>query len=158
MSTTGDGILFYLVPKQKKSIIYRDFLNFFPTPMIRLSHRVSPVQLSILAAKTSHTNQRFHSGEADRVFRFREILILDSHTCDTIWGDFSAGNLQSKQSFSGWVGFFGYEFLLTILEYNSMQKGSVCAFSLVWTPSKPCHSRSRSNYNRILDDEGAGNC
>jgi len=80
--------------------------------MIILNHRVSPVQLSNLGCKNLAIQTKDSTpGKLTAFFDFKEILILDSHTCDTIWGDFSAGNLQSKQSFSGWVGFFGYEFL-----------------------------------------------
>jgi len=80
--------------------------------MIILNHRISPVQLSNLGCENlAIQTQDSTPGKLTAFFDFDEILILDSHTCDTIWGDFSAGNLQPKLSFAGWVGFFGYEFL-----------------------------------------------
>ena len=80
--------------------------------MIRLSHRVSPVKLSNLGCENLAIQTLDSTpGKLTAFFDFEDILIVDSHTCNTIWGDFSAGNFQDKLSFSGWVGFFGYEFL-----------------------------------------------
>ena len=80
--------------------------------MIRLSHRVSPVKLSNLGCENLAIQTLDSTpGKLTAFFDFEDILIVDSHTCNTIWGDFSAGTFQDKLSFSGWVGFFGYEFL-----------------------------------------------
>ena len=80
--------------------------------MIRLSHRVSPVKLSNLGCENLAIQTLDSTpGKLTAFFDFEDILIVDSHTCNTIWGDFSAGIFQDKLSFSGWVGFFGYEFL-----------------------------------------------
>ena len=80
--------------------------------MIRLNFGISAIQLSNLGCKNLAIQTKESSpGRLTAYFDFEEILSLDSHDCDSIWEEFSSGDFQDKLSFSGWVGFFGYEFL-----------------------------------------------
>ena len=68
--------------------------------MIILNHRVSPVQLSNLGCENLAIQTKDSTpGKLTAFFDFEEILILDSHTCDTVWGDFSAGTSNLNNLF-----------------------------------------------------------
>ena len=127
--------------------------------MIRLNHRVSPVQLSNLGCENLAIQTKDSTPEVTAFFDFEEILILDSHTCDTVWEIFLRAISNLNYPLQDGLDFLDMNFWLNILEYNSMQKRT-CPFHLPGLDALKALSPSKqiklSSNPRMI--RGAGNC
>ena len=80
--------------------------------MIILNQKISAIQLSNLDCANVGIQTMDSSPEKLKAFfDFDPILNIDSYDDDRIWQKISSEKSNSELSFSGWVGFFGYELL-----------------------------------------------